>query len=272
MVHAYGALCQSITQFATQENSAITPSEFNDLNRCLDVAIAGAVTQYQNKQNHNVSDREVQHLGFLAHELRNALNSLNVSFQLIKKGTVGASGSTGDVMTRSLKRMGDLIDRSLTEVRLRADPKVFVDPVNLQIVVDQLLMTAELEAVERKQKFVVEVDADLTVSVDQQLFFSALSNLIHNALKYNHMGGIITIRGFKKADRVLIEVEDQCGGLSDASVDLFKPYEQQNENRKGLGLGLTIAKKAIELNHGTLTVRNLPGKGCVFTIDLPSFA
>ena len=51
--------------------------------------------------------------------------------------------------------------------------------------------------------------------------------------------------------------------------DLFKPFEQQHQNREGLGLGLTIAQRAIALNDGTIDVRNLPGHGCIFRISLP---
>jgi C4-dicarboxylate-specific signal transduction histidine kinase len=65
-------------------------------------------------------------------------------------------------------------------------------------------------------------------------------------------------------------VEDECGGLApNAETDLFKPFEQQNANRKGLGLGLTIAQRAIALNHGTIKVQNLPERGCIFKITLP---
>lgn len=66
------------------------------------------------------------------------------------------------------------------------------------------------------------------------------------------------------------EVEDECGGLAlNAEYDLFKPFEQHNNNRLGLGLGINIARKAIELQGGFLNVRNLPSKGCVFIIQLP---
>ena len=89
-------------------------------------------------------------------------------------------------------------------------------------------------------------------------------------IKYTHAGGTIQVRGDEVEGRLVIEVEDECGGLSpDAELALFKPYEQHAENRKGLGLGLTIALRAIALNAGTLTCQNLLGKGCVFKIDLP---
>ena len=101
------------------------------------------------------------------------------------------------------------------------------------------------------------------------MVYSAVSNLIQNALKYTREGGKIQVRGTLVGEDIVIEVEDECGGLSDRASELFKPFEQQHKDRKGLGLGLTIAQRAINLNHGTIGVRNLPGKGCVFKITLP---
>ncbi len=103
VVHAYGAMCQSITQLAATKHLIITASEFRDLNLCLDVAIAGAVTQYQSIRNTQESSREVEHLGFLAHELRNALSTVMMAIELIRDGTVGFGGSTGQVLDRESK-------------------------------------------------------------------------------------------------------------------------------------------------------------------------
>ncbi len=269
VVHAYGAMCQSITELATVKNIIIASGEFRDLNLCLDVAIAGAVTEYQSIRNTQESSREVEHLGFLAHELRNAIGTVKMSIELIKVGTVGFGGSTGQVLDRGVKRIEDLIDRSLTEVRLRVDPSVRKESVSLLQIVNQLMVTAEIEAQSKNQILEIDINPTLVAEADQQLVYSAVSNLIQNALKYTHPGGKIQVRGTLTGKNIVIEVEDECGGLSDRASDLFKPFEQQHENRKGLGLGLTIAQKAVNLNNGTIGVRNLPGKGCVFTITLP---
>ena len=72
------------------------------------------------------------------------------------------------------------------------------------------------------------------------------------------------------ADRVRIEVEDRCGGLPAGDTEaLFRPFEQRGGNRTGLGLGLSISRRSVEADGGVLSVRDLPGIGCVFTIDLP---
>jgi len=72
------------------------------------------------------------------------------------------------------------------------------------------------------------------------------------------------------ADRILIDVEDRCGGLPSGDAEkMFLPFTQQAQDRSGLGLGLSISRRSIEANAGLLSVRNVPDTGCVFTIDLP---
>jgi hypothetical protein len=270
VVHVYGSLCQSITGLAVKRDYGISPGEFRDLNRCLDVAIASAVTEYQSLRDTQKNEREVKRCGFCAHELRNALGAATMSFELIKSGVVGVSGSIGQILERNLLLMENLIGRSLTEIKLgHADVTIKVQRTNLLLLVDQILVTAGIEAKARGQHFDLKIAPTLYIEVDPQFLHSALANLIQNAIKYSRIGTKIQIRAEDVGENVLIEIEDECGGLApNAEIDLFKPFEQQNHNRQGLGLGLNIARRAIELHGGTLGVRNLPDKGCVFKITL----
>jgi signal transduction histidine kinase len=271
VVHAYGAICQSITELAIAKKAPITNEEFRELNRCLDTAIAGAVTMFHAERAEGFTTRETEHLGFLAHELRNGLAIVNTSLRLIRSGTVGFGGSIGQVLDRALKRQQELIDRSLAEVRLRVDPKVHKETASFLPLVDQIVVAAEVETRQKNQTLEIEVEPGLKIEADQYLLFSAVSNLVQNATKYSCVGGKISLHARAIGDEVIIEVEDQCGGLgSTTPTDLFKPFEQQSRNREGLGLGLTIAHRAIALNGGTIDVKNLPGRGCVFRISLPN--
>jgi signal transduction histidine kinase len=270
VVQSYGLMCQSIMELATEKKVQILSSEFRKLNMCLDIAIASAVTEFYIENHHNMKAQEIEGLGSLAHELRNALNSINLSLQLIKSGQVGFAGSTGQILELNLKRMNDLISRALTKVKLQAEPAIQTQSVSLLKIVNQVIETALIEASERNQTIEAKVDEGLLINVDEQLFYSALSNLIQNALKYSRAGGCIQVRGYQGNSRLVVEVEDECGGLKDEGVDLFKAFEQKNENRKGLGLGLTIAQKAIWRHRGEVEVQNLKGKGCIFRIILPN--
>lgn len=120
VVHDYGGLCQAITEVAVEDHVSTTSSEFKTLNGCLDDAIASAVSEFGHQREQSASNEAAEQLGFLTHELRNALSAAMYAFQIIQKGTVGVSGSTADLLVRSLDRMREIIDRSLVEVRLKA--------------------------------------------------------------------------------------------------------------------------------------------------------
>ena len=71
----------------------------------------------------------------------------------------------------------------------------------------------------------------------------------------------------------MIEVEDNCGGLPPGDAErMFQPFTQDSADKSGLGLGLSICRRSVEAIGGVLSVRNRPGVGCVFTVDLPRHA
>ena len=94
--------------------------EFHTLNRCLDTAIAEAVTEYAKVQQEDASKVEFERKARSAHELRNKLHTALLSFQMIKSGKVATGGSTSAVLGRSLVDLQRLIDESLTEIRMDA--------------------------------------------------------------------------------------------------------------------------------------------------------
>jgi len=272
VVHNYGGLCQAITEIAVEDNVAITSREFKTLNGCLDDAIASAVSEFGHQREQSISDEGAEHLGLLTHELRNELTAAMYSFEVIQKGTVGASGSTGALLARTLDRMREIIDRSLVEVRLKAGTQNQTQLVSVTELIEELAITAELEAQRRGRQFTVApVAGGLMIDADPHLLISALMNLLQNAFKFSPPHGHVSLRTVATADRVRIEIEDECGGLPAGKIeDLFRVFEKRGTDRSGLGLGLAISRKAVEANGGTIDVRDLPGHGCVFTVDLPT--
>jgi K+-sensing histidine kinase KdpD len=99
---------------------------------------------------------------------------------------------------------------------------------------------------------------------------AVIINLLQNAFKFTKPNTTVTLRGGASAERVLFEVQDECGGLPGANtIDLFRPFEQRAADRSGVGLGLAFSRWAVEANKGRIYARNLPERGCVFTVDLP---
>lgn len=273
VVHDYGDICQAVTELALEQKAPITVEEFHTLNRCLDTAIAEAVTEHARMTAATTATREVERLGQLTHEVRDLLNTALIAFHALRRGTVAINGSTGAVLGRSLMALRDLIDTTLCDVRLSA---VLQLPERLSIAkfLGDTAVAGALHAEYRSLQFVVEpIDAALTVEADPQLLSSAVTSLLNNAFKYTHAGGRVVLRARAERERLLIEVEDECGGLPETKGDPFQPFgDRRASDRTGLGLGLSIARKAIRAHDGDIRVRNLPGKGCVFVIDIPLVA
>lgn len=270
VVHSYGAICQAITEFAQNKEAEFTAHEFNQLNYCLDIAIASAVSEYQFHSIYQNEERELQHLGFLAHELRNALSSATVAHDMIKKGMVGTDGSTARVLEENLVRMRKLIDRSLSDVRMRANPEIYVEEFNLKELIDQILLSARREALVKEQRIDNFVDGSLTIVTDRHLLLSALANLIQNAIKYSKLKGKIEIDANVRHEKIIIEVRDECGGLDTGWIEnMFMPFVSGTNDRSGLGLGLSIVNRAVKLLQGQVKAVDNPRVGCAFIIELP---
>jgi len=275
VVHDYGDLCQAIADLAFERGVPIEIDEFRTLNRCLDNGIADAVTEYAFQRNSLVENNSVkalnERLGFLAHELRNLLHTATLAVMAIKAGNVGATGVTGALLDRSLIGMRNLIDRSLADVRITAGMPPRARLISLAEFVADVKISASLEAHARQCEFTVgDVDAELALDVDREMLFSAVGNLLQNAFKFTQRHTEVSLNAYAAAERIRIDVEDHCGGLPPGTAeDVFLPFKQSGEDRSGLGLGLAICRRSVEANNGALKVRDVPGSGCVFTIELP---
>lgn len=270
VVHDYGDICQSVTEIAIEQRAPIDTEEFHTLNRCLDTAIAEAVTEHARLTAIARSNDELQRLGTLVHEVRDNLNTALLAFHALKRGTVPVNGSTGAILGRSLLSLRDIVDRTLANVRMAAQHQ-HRERAPLTAVLDDIAVAAGLRAEYSGVHFdFAPADASLDIVVDGQLIASAVSNLVNNAFKFTPGGGWVVLRAQRVDSTVVIEVEDQCGGLPATKEEPFRAFgDRRGRDRSGLGLGLFIARKAVESQGGTLSVLNLPGRGCVFSIILP---
>ncbi len=273
VVHDYGGVCQAITELAIDLNASITAADFHTLNRCLDDAIAEAVTEYSRQREQTLSDHTLERLGRFAHEMRNALHTATLAFGALKSGSVGSAGSTSTVLERSLQRMFSLVDRQLAEVRLSAGIARH-EVVLVAALIEDVEIAASIEARDQGvQLKVAPVEEGVEVEADQQILAAALMNLLQNAFKFTRPHTHVSLDTHVSADRVRIEVSDECGGLPPGKIeDLFRPFEQRGSDRTGLGLGLGNSRLCVEESGGELRVRDVPGTGCVFTVDLPRYS
>jgi signal transduction histidine kinase len=270
VVHDYGDICQAVTEIAIEEEAPITTEEFKTLNRCLDTAIAEAVTEHERITANSRFQEEFQRAAHLAHETRDLLNTALLAYQTLKRGTVAINGSTGAVLGRSLTALRDLVESTLSEVRLSSNHHQR-EALRVTPFLKEIAVGAGLQADSRGLTFGVDTgDPAWVVDADSQLLSSAVMNLLNNAFNYTHTKGHIALRALSRDGRLQIEVEDQCGGIPASLGDPFQSFHRRRGgDRPGLGLGLSIARKAVRAHGGDISVRNMPGTGCVFVIDLP---
>jgi hypothetical protein len=105
VVHGYGDVCQAVTGLAVQQNAPVSVDEFRTLNRCLDNAIADAVTAFGNAHQNSLNDE--------AGELLRLVDIITTAYAAIQTGHVGFTGATGSMLNHALTKLRSLADRSL---------------------------------------------------------------------------------------------------------------------------------------------------------------
>jgi signal transduction histidine kinase len=267
VVRCFGLICDSITALADSHGLVFAAHEFRVLNQCVDSGIADAVDAFTGQAQHTADSAERQRIGALAHELRNALATVSVGFDALKDGHAGFASKTAAIVGRGIRRMETLISQTLAEAKLQAG--------RLELVTQEL--TAIVREVVDAQppshvSLRVDIECDAAIEADRTLIVSALGNLVQNAVKFTRAGGTVTIRATadKGHGEVVIEVEDECGGLPIAETEaLFEPFHQHDPSHGGAGLGLTIVRDAVAAHGGTVEARNRAPVGCVFRLRWP---
>jgi len=277
VVHDYGDLCQAITDLAFERQETFSIDEFRTLNRCLDNAIADAVSEFGAQRDARVArartSEENERLGILVHELRNVLQTATFAFQALESGMLPVGGATGALVARSLASLAAMLGESMSQVR-GAAPAPASEPFSVAEFINDAARVAGYDAAARGCPFeVAAVDPLLQSSGNRAHLLAALANVLQNAFKFTHPKTAVALSVHADGQRILIEVADHCGGLPHGALTtMFRPFAQSGDDRSGLGLGLSIARHAVEADGGTLGARDAPGVGCVFTIELPQLA
>ncbi|MDR5777239.1 MULTISPECIES: HAMP domain-containing sensor histidine kinase [unclassified Caballeronia] len=278
VVHDYGDVCQAVTTLAHERDVPFKVEEFRTMNHCLDTAIARAVMEFSYQRGKIENQEEPrglkERIEELADEMRNALGNATMAFQAAKAGNLSLSGATGTMLERALATMRKAIESSIKEAREPAENAGQAAETHcLAAFIAEVAHAAQIVAQVRGVRLtVLAVDNTLAFRADRDALYSALGNLIQNAFKFTRPRSTVTLSAYAIADRILIDVKDHCGGLPpDAARVMFEPFTQQSADKTGLGLGLSITKKSVETYQGVLSVKNRPGVGCIFTIDLPGY-
>jgi signal transduction histidine kinase len=270
VIREYEILTECILEEAEAIGGSISTRQFRRVLRLLNAGRVEALSAYVDRRDTEIARAHSQHVAFVAHELRSPLmNAVMAAAALRKKARPEDEWALG-VLARNLTALRELTDQVLTAERLAGRVQLRLEPLDLRALLDQLVNETRGGAEQRQIELVVSAPDALPFRGDGRLLRSAIGNVLGNAVKFTQEGGSITVRAERHPNRVVVEIEDSCGGLPEGdAAELFEPFVQRSENRTGFGLGLAIVKQALEAHGGRVSVRNLAGKGCVFSLVLP---
>jgi hypothetical protein len=273
VVREYGILHRCIIAIAAEANHALTSREQVVLATVLNDGVADAISQYVSERDAELRRQMAEHLGFIAHEVRNPLSSAVVALQLLQKRELAGGGRVVELLARTLRRTSGVIDNALNHATLSLGVAPRLEPLGLRDLLSDIVLDFGAEAERKNIEIVLDVPGDPTLDADRRLLASAISNLVQNALKFTRPDSKIEVRARRTGGDISVEVQDACGGLPPGKAeDLFKPLVRGGQEPTGFGLGLAIAQQAAQAHGGRLSVRDLPGQGCVFRLELPARA
>ncbi|MBP1991589.1 hybrid sensor histidine kinase/response regulator [Paenibacillus eucommiae] len=231
-----------------------------------------------NEQLKKVNKMKDQFLANTSHELRSPLHGImNIAETVVtkEKDKMNADSLKDmelliTISRRMTNMLGDLLDVArLQEHRIILQQ----EPLRIQSVIPGVIAMLKFMTEGKSIQIHMDIAESMPpVMADEKRIVQILYNLLHNALKYTEEG-TITVSAETRDGYAVIHVSDTGVGMnSETQERVFLSYEQGSygvSNGQGIGLGLSICKQLVELHSGTLKVHSEPGKGSVFSFDLP---
>ena len=210
-----------------------------------------------------------------AHELRTPLSLIQVQLDLYNStrhpdqdaDTLQTIKMVTEQNDRLSKMVKTLLDMSELQTVGR-DEKIIVDAL-----IDEVLEDLEPLAQEKNIKLIGKCK-DITMVGSDILIYRLVYNLVENAIKYNHLGGQVTVTAYQKEKHIYLSVEDTGSGIpEDFRERVFEPFFRVDKSRSrelgGVGLGLALVREIVRVHDGSITVRANPSGGTIFDVMFP---
>jgi signal transduction histidine kinase len=250
-----------------------------------DLERKNAELEQANAELHNANQLKEAFIRVASHELRTPLTILLALPELARRLPGVTPDLTGwlERIQASSQRLYRLVEQMLKMLQAgRFERPLERRPVDFAALVREAAEDVRPFVQQRRQQLDLDLPADLgTIQVDPGKIRDSLDNLLLNAIKFTHDGGRIAVQACRHDGAVSIQVRDSGIGISAADrAHLFEPFFTQVDvsthssgsfefGRRGLGLGLSLARAFVQMHGGSLTVESTPGQGSLFTITLP---
>lgn len=210
----------------------------------------------------------------ISHEMRSPLARMQAAIGLLRQDSEQIPGMV-DRIERESQRMDALVEELLTLHRMESAPQTWgLDTIDVLDILHAVAEDADFEARASSREVRVRVDGEFVASVRGELLHRAFENVIRNAVKYTAPGTAVDVEARFGADgrELLVTVADRGPGVPEESlVIMFEPFTRLEGSAavRGVGLGLAIARRAVELHGGRIDAAAREGGGLVMTLRLP---
>lgn len=213
-----------------------------------------------------------------SHELRTPLSIINTSLYFLRRTSDAEQQAARlHAVEQQVQHLSRILDQLQMMSALEQASSLSIVPVDIAALLQRMARNNHQQATARKQHIEVEIAELLPLAQanERQLEF-ALQQILDNALLYTPENGVIILRAYPEGEAVIIEIEDNGIGIHpDDLPHIFNRFYKADkarsiEHRSGVGLGLSMVEKIIQLQHGTIHAQSELGKGSLFRVRLPA--
>lgn len=214
-----------------------------------------------------------------SHELRTPLTSIRSVGEVALKKSMDKNSYREAIssMLEDTERLTHLVDNLLILARGDAGKaKLYLNSVDLGALIDEVVEELRVLAEEKDQVLAAVTEKNVEVKIDKETMRLAISNILHNAILYTQEGGKVEVCTTRSVgEKIIIDIADNGPGIPESErIRVFERFYRIDKARSraagGAGLGLAIARWAVEVNGGSISFRDKDGPGTLCRIDLPT--
>jgi two-component system phosphate regulon sensor histidine kinase PhoR len=273
-------LCLKTSQTQTGQFESVTSKRFIRVIAVplVEDSLIGALLLFQDlTELRGLQTMRRELIGNISHELRTPLAGIKAMLETLKEGAIEDKQAAADFLSRiegEADRMTQMVSEITELSRIETGrAELRMTPLNLKLLVEEV--AAQLNPLAQRHQVTITTDlaTDLpAVRGDKDRIRQALVNLVHNAIKFNHPGGSVTMSTKASGEFVIVSVSDTGVGIPEEELPhVFERFYKADRarTRGGSGLGLAIAKHIVQAHGGSIWAQSEEGQGSTFSFSLP---
>lgn len=214
-------------------------------------------------------------MSMVAHEIRSPITAIIGFLENILMNNVTLDEKTKGMLEKTYgnsMRLKELVNNILDFNKLNAEKyKPFPEVIDIGSILKEIMLNNDILLKMKKITTEEKIGNGIYAYVDEHMFFQIINNLISNSIKYNKDEGFISVEAYSDGEHTIVKIADKGIGIKESEKDnIFEEYKRgAGVKEKGTGIGLSLVKKLVEINKGTIWFESEQGKGTIFYVKFP---